>query len=552
LLAAVNLALSVLLKATALAGRLGPLLQWLPLLVAAALCVWLLARRRQAKVADVRIPAYSKKQRILGLAALLLVSLVTFGPRIYRRVQAAVPPNKIIVLVAEFDGPDRQKYQFRQRFTNKLHSALSRYSKDVEVRKLDTIISEGTQQRDIAAIGSASKATILIWGWYAATTLNAQASIHFELLRPPKVAPLLSRELQGEVRTCGAAELNSFALQEDLSGELAFACLFTVGLARYSANDRVGAIDALSEALVKGRAATPLDKALLLFYRGGLFATEGDTARAIVDYSEGADLRPDFAEILFNRGNLYTGLHEYEKATADYTGVIGLRPDYADAFLGRGYAHFANGDTVKAITDLTEAIKLRPDFAEAYSNRGGIYRAKGDFAEAIADHTEAVRLRPDDATFFFNRGNAYSSKGDHDRSIADYSEAIRLMPSYASAWCNRGNEYYVIRDFDKAIADADEAIRLQPDMVNALYNRGLAHNARREYHQAIADLTVAIKLKPDDADAFLHRSRAYDAIGDSISAGTDLREVVRLRPDVAKMLDNNDSVVLQIIVPRSR
>ena len=551
-LVVIDLALSVLLKATTLGGKLGPWLQWILLLVAAGLCVHLFVQRKPAKTAQVLIPAYSRNQRILGVVALVLVTLATFGPRTYRYVQAHRPPGRLIVLVAEFDGPDREKYQFRQRFINKLNSALGQYRNDVEVRKLDSLIQEGSPKHDILAIGMAHKAAILIWGWYAATVQNAQVSVHFELLRPPRIAPPLSLDLQGEARTFSIAELNSFTLQEDLSGKLAFACLFTVGLARYSTGDYPSAMGALSQALAESSSVSPSDAAILLYYLGHLSELQGEPDRALAYYSAGIRFKPDFAEILNNRGNLYEAKREHDKAIADYNEAIRLRPDFADAFHNRGFAYHFKGDTDKAIADLTEAIRLKPDFPYAHSNRGNAYRAKGDLDKAISDHTEAIRLKSDDAVLFYNRANAYSGSYDHDRAIADYSEAIRLVPSYANAWCNRGNEYYTTQDFDKAIADASEAIRLRPDLADAFYNRGLAHNARCEYHEAIADFSEYIRLKPDDADAYVSRAYAYIQTGDTLAANAGIREVVRLRPELAKTLLRHDSALIQIIVPRTR
>jgi hypothetical protein len=62
--------------------------------------------------------------RLLALGALVVISLLTVGSIIYYFYQEMQPPSKVILLVANFDGPDPQKYGVTDHVLARLRTAL--------------------------------------------------------------------------------------------------------------------------------------------------------------------------------------------------------------------------------------------------------------------------------------------------------------------------------------------------------------------------------------------------------------------------------------------
>jgi lipoprotein NlpI len=56
---------------------------------------------------------------------------------------------------------------------------------------------------------------------------------------------------------------------------------------------------------------------------------------------------------------------QLDRAVADFDQAIELRPDYAEAFNDRGIVHSTKGNHGRAIEDYDEAIKLKPDYTDA-------------------------------------------------------------------------------------------------------------------------------------------------------------------------------------------
>jgi tetratricopeptide (TPR) repeat protein len=111
---------------------------------------------------------------------------------------------------------------------------------------------------------------------------------------------------------------------------------------------------------------------------------------------------------------------EFERAIADFSQAIQIKPNNNDTWFQRGETYFKKGDYDRAIADFTEAIRLHPRHIGAYTARGEAYSQKQEFARAIADYDESIRLSPGAGAPHYQRGFAYEQIGQRDRAIADY------------------------------------------------------------------------------------------------------------------------------------
>jgi len=407
------------------------------------------------------------------------------------------PPSQVIILLADFDGPERQKYRVTETVLTRLRVAVEPYD-DVEIRPLRLVITEGEGSAVARAEGEKHKAAMVIWGWYGLPGKAVPLSVHFEVLRPPRYLPTLGPETRGLVRTAALADLESFTLQTRLSAEMAYLSLFVVGIARYTADDCEGAIACFSSALRQTEERVlALDQGVIYYVRGNAHAFKGDLGRAIADYDQAIALQPDYALAYYNRGLAYRDKGDLDHAIADCDQAIALKPDFAVVYLSRGLAYGNRGDLDHAIADYDQAIALKPDFAVAYLSRGLAYGNKGDLDHALADYDQAIALKPDSAEAYLSRGLAYGNKGDLGHAIADFDQAIALKPDYAVAYNNRGGAYFHKGDLDRAIADFDQAIALQPDHANAYYNRGVIYTQKGETAKAVADFRKVLDLSSD-------------------------------------------------------
>lgn len=156
---------------------------------------------------------------MLMLLVIFAIPLLTCaGFFVWQLVWQSIPPNKILLLVANFDGQDQKDYRLTEKFLRNLEEAVKPYP-DVKVQALDKAIMP-QQGSDIAhAEGKKRKATIVIWGWYGVPK-DFNVIVNFELLRPPAYFPKATEGSQTieDGQTLAVSELNSFTLPTSLNG----------------------------------------------------------------------------------------------------------------------------------------------------------------------------------------------------------------------------------------------------------------------------------------------------------------------------------------------
>ena len=358
-------------------------------------CAYLAFKRTPPLVESGRGTWQYPRWRPWALAGLVIIPLLAAGGVGYNLYQQAQPPAKVVILVADFDGPEPQKYRVTETVLARLRQALEQYD-DVQVKAMGRAITEAEGSAAARAEGEKCKATIVIWGWYGVTAEAVPLSVHFEVLRPPKYMPELGPEAKGLVQTMAVAELESFTLQTKLSAEMAYLSLFTVGMARYAAEDWSAAIACFSDALSQTADRVPaLDRSIIYFYRAAAYNGKGEYDLAIADFGRAIELKPDYAEAYNNRGIAYIRKGEYDQAIADYAKALELNPNIIQAHSALGYIYAVQGKLHEALEENLKVLELAPNDYATHKNLAMIYQQLGRLEEAIAEAEIALELAPE-------------------------------------------------------------------------------------------------------------------------------------------------------------
>lgn len=529
---------------------------------------------------DEQVKAQAKKERRrrrvrrLAVAGLILLPILSFsGVAVWQYLQR-LPSKDIIILVADFDGPDPKIYGVTEKVINQLRQATENYA-DVKIQALNKSITEQEGSKTARTEGEKRKATIVIWGWYRNPGEVVPVSVHFEVLRSPRDMPELGQSAKGSIQQAAIADLKSFALQTRLSNEMTFLSLFTLGMTRYATGDWAEAIALFSNALSqKTEASSSLNQSLVYFYRGFTYLIQGNYDSALSDLNQAIKLQLNFAEAHVNRVIIYLAKGDYNRALADANLVIRLKPDLAVAYSNRGTLYLNTGNYDQAISDFNQALKLIPAAHDAshsirassqlgflklsdsgvpianfffselsdygvYVNRSLAYFAKKDFDHALVDLNQAIKLQPNFAFAYFNRAAVYISQQNYNYALADLNQAIKIQPDFALAYLKRGGVYYISKgDFERALADLNQAIKLQPISALLYGMRGEIYYDKGDYHRAITDYNQALKFQPNNAETYSDRGLAYDKQEDYEHAIDDYNQAIKLKPDYAGAYNN--------------
>lgn len=511
------------------------------------------------------VPACALAGYLLLLWTPQILSLFKQAPTrspIVNEVKASDEP-KVTVLVSEFAGPNPESYGVTQIITEQLTNAVKDY-KDVKIKPLRTPIdsSEAAYAR-----GKEERADIVLWGSYLANAANTRVTIHFEVLDKSFDVPLTHDHKTIIAKT---AKLESFTIQEELSKEMTYLVLLTVGVARVGAADYAGAITSFTRAMSASSAPTDIIEPRHIYeYRGLCYLLNGQIAEAISDFSSALGFKEQidllnmraFAyltqgqfdkafqdankalQVRVNddsyavRGFIYSNIkNDIQRAWSDFERALALNPINHSALSGRGSILLQRHDLDLAILDFQKIVSLNVHIhtkARAFNSLGIAYEAKGDLQKARLNYSLAIESKPDEADFYFNRGTFFAKHGYPDEAILDAEKAMTIEPSASRNYSVRGHAFLAKRQPDKAIADFTKAISLDPNgptTYGAYYNRGEAYYQQGNHDKSIEDYDQAIRLKPDSSEAWVSRCNAYINKDDFVRAIADCNQAIALDP----------------------
>lgn len=235
----------------------------------------------------------------------------------------------------------------------------------------------------------------------------------------------------------------------------------------------------------------------------------------------GLDRGRNLAVSYFNRGSAWGKKGDLERAIADFNQALQIRPDYALAYNGRGTAHLRQCAADQALLDFSRAIDLNPTFVQAYNNRAVALLNKGQADRAVADATTAIQLNPTYALAYATRATSNLKLRELSLATSDIDRALSIDPGLPAAYHARGSLHGARNELDLAIADFNRVLELDPTFAGAYENRGLAFSEEGDQTAAIADYTRAIDLRPRCAGSYIKRARAYLLVADLKRALSD-------------------------------
>lgn len=490
--------------------------------------------------------------------------------------------DKIVVLVANFKNLDDKESDVAvtEIILDQLREATRKYP-DTEIKDLKEAISPQEGREVAIAKGREKKATIVLWGWYKQIRGNVNLTVHFD---PVQSIPLDLRANQ-VARVFTTKEIESFTVQVQLSKEMTYLTLFTMGMARLLADDYDGAIERLSAAIEQGNAPDQLVQSSHLYLaRGWAFLQKANfnadsrssVESGIADLNKSTQLdekeptgylllglaylqiqEPDktfsavsrttdlttdknqqaLAAYLAAAANLLKGQDEKAKQyAARAIEILDSLPPNEGKFALLSLVYLIRDDVVRAASSLTQAANL----SDCGQNkvfyaflRGAIYVDSGELQKAIEEFDSSIRMRPDFARAYWARGNVYYEKKDFRRAVSEYDAAIKLDSSVPEFYDDRGEARFALDQWEDAVADYKKATVVNPHFALAFYHLGFAYSQRKLFHEAIDSFTRYITLEPEDWDGYQSRQEMYKNTGEFDLAIADANQMLRIKPNEA-------------------
>ncbi len=508
-----------------------------------------------------RFPQYNKAAKIS--LAIIIVSSLIFGILIWQKYLKL--DEKVIILVADFYGPEPENYQVTDTLISQLNETVKTYNDtNTLIIPLNKSITEQEGGTALAKeYGKQKRADFVLWGRYSIENNTVFVNFNIENMSSLKLLHLTDDSTQEFL-----GERTQFKFRQRLSLQMSAFTLFVSGIANYEKEDFSTAYTRFDQSLNQGEwnddivnkkyplemrglsrliagpvTSSEIDSSIadftyaineidsgdsnLFFDRGFAYMLYQKHNPAIEDFSKALEITPNLIEALYDRGLMYVSINEYQKAIDDYTQIIQIEPRSYWTYYQRGVTYAIQSDLDNAILDFTQGIQLCPSCMDTYLVRGKAYADLGEYDKAILDLNKAIKLAPN-AENYYQRGSINYNAGNLDSAIHDFSEVIKLEPQNIDALHSRGMTYRNAGDKTKAIKDFSQVIELNPRMIEAYYNRGNTYSELGELSKAVEDLEKAIEIEPEFSQAHLHLGHIYARNGDFENAFARFSSVIEI------------------------
>ena len=203
------------------------------------------------------------KQRNI-YALLWLAVTILFGFAIWNGWQAynKTLDSKVVVLVAQFDGPEKT-YGLHDQLMEELYQATT-YYKDTLIIDGKEVITAGQGSQYAREIGRKAKADLVIWAWYRPTE-NPNITIHVENISLTTQIDIL-QESETYQPPAKLADLESFEIQKEIGTDTSTLVVLLTGILRHEAGDYHTALERFESILHEDDVSTFIDPSTLYFY----------------------------------------------------------------------------------------------------------------------------------------------------------------------------------------------------------------------------------------------------------------------------------------------
>lgn len=432
--------------------------------------------------------------------------------------------DKVIVLIAKFDGPE-DEYGLRDEMIEQLRESTKGYE-DTEIIAAEEMVTAAQGSAYARELGENYQADLVIWAWYKPTE-DPNITIHLENLSFGDIFILNESETYQPEATL--VDLETFEIQRQLGSETSTLITFISGAIQFNSGETNVAISRIEKLLGANDLSTYINPRDITFMLGYMHSSIGEMDRALYYLGDTIKLDPSYSPPYNLRGLIYLAMGNYENALSDFNSAIQLDPNSAAAFHNRGIVNHRLRLLDDALHDYTQSILIYPNNPEPYNGRAMIFILLENYDSAFLDLETALAIQPQYADAYGNRGVAYYELEQYEKAMDDFNKALQIDPKNANVYYNRGNIHQFVQSkIDLAIKDYSSAIEYGTSIKSVYVHRCTAYFKMGEYELALQDCDKAIELMPDLAIAYDNRGMVFEKMGRKTEAEADFAKYNQL------------------------
>jgi tetratricopeptide (TPR) repeat protein len=164
--------------------------------------------------------------------------------------------------------------------------------------------------------------------------------------------------------------------------------------------------------------------------RGKAYMQQGDTRRALIEYTALLDENGEDVLALIGRGKAYGYSRQYDFALAAMDEAVYLEPKNPLVYIARAEIRTRQYNLAGALRDVDEAVRLDAATAETFRIRGDALARQRKWKAAADAFTQALALEPHNGSIFLSRALAFDALDNAESAQADRRRAAEIDPQF--------------------------------------------------------------------------------------------------------------------------
>jgi putative PEP-CTERM system TPR-repeat lipoprotein len=291
--------------------------------------------------------------------------------------------------------------------------------------------------------------------------------------------------------------------------------------------------------LTKAVASQP-DNVVIRYDLGRAYLAAGNLDKAINEFRQAVDRRPNYAPAQLALAKLYYLKREFANSIAAADRVLAVtqaRPS-PDAILVKALAQAGVGDVDKAQALLEQAVKIYPNIADLQFELGRVYLAKRQMPQAEAAFRKAVEAKPTDFKGITGLAEIYASQGRLDYAIDFLKEKVKTVENPILLRNAIGNLYVRKGDLDAALNNYLELSKTVSDSSDLNMRIGEVYRRKGDLQSAVTYMQRSSELDPNNLVPLMQTAVILDEMGRTREATAAYQKALQIDPEHIVALNN--------------
>lgn len=291
--------------------------------------------------------------------------------------------------------------------------------------------------------------------------------------------------------------------------------------------------------LTKAVASQP-DNVVIRYDLGRAYLAAGNMDKAINEFRQAVDRRPNYAPAQLALAKLYYLKREYANSIAAADRVLAAtqaRPS-PDAILVKALAQAGAGQVDNAQTLLEQAVKVYPNIADLQFELGRIYLSKRQMPQAEAAFRKAVEAKPTDFKGVTGLAEIYASQGRMDYAIDFLKQKVATVENPVLLRNAIGNLYVRKGDLDAALNNYLELSKTVPDSSDLNMRIGEVYRRKGDLQSAVTYMQRSSELDPNNLVPLMQTATILDEMGRTREATAAYQKALQIDSENIVALNN--------------